>query len=465
MNKILLIVFLSLISFYSNLSALNFNKKDYQILKDLNIEKSFTHDEHLQDLYDKLSRKNHLHIYKKNLKNASIYISKITEVLNQEGLPSSFLYLSMAESNFRIDAKSSTKALGLWQFMPSTAKLYKLRNDEYVDERLDFVKSTHAAAKYLRYQHRRFDKWYLAILAYNCGEGRVIEAITRATLDKYIQRYPNKKDSKKIKEYRKTVKEYLRTRKDFYKINKIYKELGKLNVHVTARDLLKIQEKLERQYLPAESRAYLRKIVVLSMIANRNFLKKGYIFDRDLESTLTTVKVNGGLHLRSIASILKMKFDTLSKMNMHIKQYIVPADVKKYDINIPYSKLSIFNKNKNKIKNDSFVIYRVKKGDTLSSIGNKYKVKYSFIKKFNELKSNRLKLKQRLVIPIYNGTAKRSASKNTKKRYKRNTYKVKSGDSLSGIAHKFKVSIKTLKRDNKLKSNKIKVGDKIAIYK
>lgn len=457
MNKILLIIFL----FFTNLSALNFTKKDLQVLKDLDIEKSFVHEEHLQDLYNKLSNRNHLYIYNRNLRQSSIYISKIKEVLNQEGLPSSFLYLSMAESNFRIDAKSSTNALGLWQFMPETAKIYNLRNDEYVDERLDFIKSTHAASKYLTTQYKRFNKWYLAILAYNCGEGRVIEALTRASIDKYIDRYPNKKNSPKIKEYRKVIIKYLRTKKDFYKINNIYKDLGKLNIHVTAKDLLRIQKKLDRQYLPRESRIYLRKIVVLAMIANRNFLKKGYIFDRDINSTITTVKLKGGLHLRSIAKVLKMEYSTLSKMNLHIKQQLLPFDVKSYDVNIPYSKLGIYSKNKNKIKNESFTIYRVKKGDTLSSIAYKYKVKYTLIKKFNELKSNRLSLKQKLVIPVVKYKQKNTIRKKTNKK----VYKVKIGDSLSTIAHKFKVSIKKLKRDNKLKSNKIKIGDKIAIYK
>ncbi|MBU3013625.1 LysM peptidoglycan-binding domain-containing protein [Poseidonibacter lekithochrous] len=461
MNKIILIVFLVFTFFYTNLNAVSFTKKDLQVLKDLDIEKSFVHDEHLQDLYDKLSDKNHIHVYKRNLRESSIYISKIKEVLNQEGLPSSFLFLSMAESNFRIDAKSSTNALGLWQFMPTTARIHKLRNDEYVDERLDFIKSTHAASKYLKSHHKRFDKWYLAILAYNCGEGRVIEAITRASIDKYIQLYPNKKNSKRITEYRNTIKEYLSTRKDFYKVNRIYKDIRQWNIPITARDLLKIQEKVDRQYLPSESRSYLRKIVILAMIANRNFLKKGYIFDRDINATITTVKVKGGLHLRSISKVLNMKHNTLAKMNIHIKQEIVPFDVKRYDLNIPYSKLGIYNKNKNKIKNDSFVIYRVKKGDTLSGIAHKYKVKYGLIKKFNDLKSNKLSLKQKLVIPV----DKYKVNKKTRKSTKKIIYKVKKGDSLSTIAHKFKLNIKKIKRDNNLKSNKIKVGDKIAIYK
>ena len=453
LNKILLILFISFI----NLNALNFTKKDLQILKDLDIEKSFVHEKHLQNLYNNLSNKSHLYYYKKNLIKSSIYISKIKEVLNQEGLPSSFLYLSMAESNFIIDAKSSSDALGLWQFMSETGKSYDLRNDEYVDERLDFIKSTHAASKYLKALHKRFDKWYLAILAYNCGEGRVIEAITRASIDKYIDRYPDEKNSSKIKEYRKIINEYRKTKKDFYKINNIYKNLEELNIHITAKDLLRIQKKLRRQYLPRESRIYLRKIVVLAMIANRNFLKKGYIFDRDINSTITTVKLKGGLHLRSISKALEMKYSSLSRMNLHIKQQVLPFDVKDYDVNIPYSKLAIYNKNKNKIKNESFVTYIVKKGDTLSTIGYKYKVKYSLIKKFNDLKSNRLLLNQKLVIPVVSNKIKNVKVKTV--------YKVKKGDSLSTIAYRFRINMQKLKNDNKIRTNKIKIGDKIAIYK
>ena len=124
---------------------------------------------------------------------------------------------------------------------------------------------------------------------------------------------------------------------------------------------MRIQKKLRRQYLPRESRIYLRKIVVLAMIANRNFLKKGYIFDRDINSTITTVKLKGGLHLRSISKALEMKYSTLSRMNLHIKQQVLPFDVKDYDVNIPYSKLAIYNKNKNKIKNESFQLHSKKR--------------------------------------------------------------------------------------------------------
>lgn len=517
MSKLLLGLLLCMTFLLSTLQASYNTKKNHRILKELDIDKSFINDDTLQEMYYELLERNHLHHYKLTLKRSSAYISKIQEVLIKEGLPKSFLFLSMAESNFQIDAKSYTGALGLWQFMPKTAQLFDLRLDDYVDERLDFIKSTKAASKYLSYHHDRFKKWYLAILAYNSGEGRIIEALTRATLDKYLVINPNKKNSVLIKEYKNTLKEYMATKKNFYKVNKIYKATRKWRIPLTATDLIRIQDKIDRQYLPKESRIYLRKILALAMVSNEKVFQKSNIFIRRMDSSLTTIRVKGGIHLRSLSKIINMKFSELTKLNRHIKQYILPIDVKYYDVNIPYKKLKLYNRNKNKIKNNTFIVHIVKKGDTLSSIGSKYKVKYSFIKNFNELKSNRLKLKQKLIIPIEKKSNKKrkikSSKKNKKTSYnkithivkkgqslssiaqkykvsikdlkrinklknskikldekliipgKKITYKVKNGDSLSTIAYKFKVNIKDLKRDNKFKSNKIKVGDKIEIYK
>jgi membrane-bound lytic murein transglycosylase D len=246
------------------------------------------------------------------------------------------------------------------------------------------------------------------------------------------------------------------TKRDFFKINRIYKATRKWNIPLTATDLIRIQEKIKRQYLPKESRIYLRKILTLAFVANKSVFQKSNVFIRNMNQSLTTVKVKGGFHLRSLSSILKMKFSELIKINRHITQYILPIDVKYYDVNIPYSKLKLYNTHKNKMKNNYFVVHIVKKGDTLSSIGNKYKIKYTFIRKFNELKSNSLSLKQKLVIPII---------KRGKISRKRATYKVKSGDTLDRIALKYKISLKKIKKDNKLKSNVIKIGDKIEIYK
>ncbi len=463
MNKILIALFLSMSFLFSNLHASYNTKKNHRILKELDIDKSFINDKTLQEMYYKLLKRNQLHHYKLTLKRSSTYVSKIQEVLIKEGLPKSFLFLSMAESNFKIDAKSYTGALGLWQFMPKTAQLFDLRLDDYVDERLDFIKSTKAASKYLSYHHDRFKKWYLAILAYNCGEGRIIEALTRATIDKYLLINPNKKNSPKIKKYKKTIKEYMATKKDFFKINKIYKATRKWKIPLTATDLIRIQSKIDRQYLPRESRIYLRKILALAMVANERTFQKSNIFIRKMDSSLTTIKVKGGIHLRSLSKIINMKFSELTAINRHVTQYILPVDVKYYDVNIPYKKLKLYHRNKNKINNNTFVVHIVKKGDTLSSIGHKYRVKYSFIRKFNELKSDRLKLKQKLIIPIEKKASKKRVT--TKYAYTKNTHIVKKGQSLSSIAYKYKVSVKDLKKANKLKNNKIRLNEKLIIPK
>ena len=278
MNKILIGVLLCITSLFSSNNDTFSSSKNYKILKELNIDKSFIYDKTLKDIYLKLSEKNQIYNYTKTLNRSSDYISKIQEVLIKEGLPKSFLFLSMAESNFKIDAKSPTKALGLWQFMSKTGRLFDLRIDSYVDERLDFIKSTKAASKYIRYHHDRFGKWYLAILAYNCGEGRVIEALARATVDKYLVLYPLRKNDPIIKEYKKTIRNYTATKKGFYSIYKIYKDTLKWNIPLTVTDLTKIQKNIKRQYLPKESRIYLRKILALAMIANKDVFSKRVIY-------------------------------------------------------------------------------------------------------------------------------------------------------------------------------------------
>jgi len=103
--------------------------------------------------------------------------------LLDDGISDLFLYISMVESGMRTDAVSSKKAVGLWQFMPKTAAHYKLDVDGSVDERCDPFCATEAAVKHLEHLHKKFGKWYLAVMAYNCGEGRLGKALERAQSD------------------------------------------------------------------------------------------------------------------------------------------------------------------------------------------------------------------------------------------------------------------------------------------
>lgn len=193
MKKFIILIMIFSIYSHASLIGSNFSQRDIQILEDLDIKTSFITDYKLQEVYEQFQNRRNSHNYVEKLNEASLFVPRVKDILRQEGIPDVFIYMAMAESNFTIDARSSARATGLWQFMSGTAKRYGLRNDMYVDERMDLVKSTFSAAKYLNALHKRFGKWYLAAISYNCGEGRVIEAITRATLDIYVEKHPEEK--------------------------------------------------------------------------------------------------------------------------------------------------------------------------------------------------------------------------------------------------------------------------------
>lgn len=469
-----LVVFLFIIVNYSwaSLIGANYNQRDMQILEDLQIKSSFITDYKLQKTYNNLLREHNQTNYVKKLSDASLFVPKIKKILREESVPSVFLYMAMAESDFTIDAKSNVKATGIWQFMSETGKHFDLDINLYVDERMDLVKSTKAATKYLKYLHKRFDKWYLAALAYNCGEGRVIEAITRATIDKYIQENPTKKNSNKIKEFRRIIYYYQRGSEPFYKLNNIYKEVKNWNIPLDIDDFLRVQKNVSRQYIPSESRMYIRKIIALGMMNNQSFITENdnaHLLNIGATSSVATISVKGGLHLRSISNAVGIDYEEIKSLNKHLKLQIVPPYEKKYDIYIPYSRLARYQANKDLIKDSKYLVYVVKRGDSLHKIGNKYNVSYKVIKDFNRLKTNLLSLKQKLIIPI--SSEKRASRKNIRLADSSNkssstlVYKVKNGDTLYSIARKYKVDLKKLMSDNGLESNFINIGDKIVIKK
>ncbi len=460
------IIFLMLFSF-SLLNAVligsNFDKRDIHILNELDIDSSFITNYELQKTYSRFL-KNPDH-YKEKLSDATLFVPMINNILRSEGIPSSFIYLAMAESNFTLNAKSSAKAMGLWQFMPATGKVFGLKNDLYVDERMDFVKSTYAATKYLNQMHDKFGKWYLAAMAYNAGQGRVIEAITRATIDLYEEKNGlNNPKKAQISKYRQIIRDYQSKRISFNKVNNIYKEVKNWGITPDIYTLLTVQKETKRQYIPNETREYIRKIVALGMMNNKSFISNddSYLLNLgDTATSIATIQVKGGMHLKSIADAIGVNYKELAKLNMHLKEYIVPPHAKDYDIYIPYSKLSRYNLNKDSITNDRFTIYRVKRGDSLASIGKKHKINYSIIKDFNKLKSNILSINQKLIIPIV--SSKKSSIAQTKISNKSKNYYVKNGDTLYKIAQKYDVSVNKLKKDNNLKNNTINIGDKLVL--
>ncbi|NPA73900.1 MAG: lytic transglycosylase domain-containing protein, partial [Epsilonproteobacteria bacterium] len=157
--------------------------KEIRVLKSLDIDESFLTDPVFVDMQTTLDKYRAKH-FLKVLEDGHTFVPVLTKMIADAKIPKAFLYLAMAESNFSAEAKSKTRAVGLWQFMPRTAKLLGLKVNRYIDERRDPIKSTKVAIKYLKFLHKRFGKWYLAALAYNCGEGKLSKVIRKVGTDK-----------------------------------------------------------------------------------------------------------------------------------------------------------------------------------------------------------------------------------------------------------------------------------------
>jgi len=452
----IVLLFVTITFSNATLVSTAFVHNDLTVLEELDINSNYITDYKLQEEFQnrlKFSKKR----YTQKLNNAHLFVPQIKKVLRENEIPSAFLYLVMAESNFILDASSNKSAKGLWQFMRPTANHFGLKTNEYIDERMDIVKSTEAAVTYLKKLHGMFDKWYLAAVAYNCGEGRVIEGLTRATIDMYCEDVGYKvcRKEPQINEFRKTMRLYQAKRVKFNEVNKIYKKVKKWKYKPDIDKLLVVQKGVSRQYLPEESRGYIRKIISLAMMNNSDFLIKddnSHLLNRGLSDPIASIDIKGGVLLRNVAEVIGINKKKLKELNQHIKRDLLPLDDDTYRLYIPYSKLSRYNLNKGNLKSTQYEIYQVKRGDTLASIGREFSLGYKVIKKHNRLKNNLLKINQELMIPIDPDVYKRPIN-----------YTVKVGDTLGRIASNHKVEFKKLMQDNNLKTSMIHIGDNLVI--
>lgn len=452
----IVLLFVTISSSKATLVSTAFVHNDLTVLEELDINSNYITDYKLQEEFQnrlKYSKKR----YTQKLNNAYLFVPKIKKVLRENEIPSAFLYLVMAESNFILDASSYKSAKGLWQFMKPTANYFGLKTNEYIDERMDIVKSTKAAVTYLKKLHGMFDKWYLAAVAYNCGEGRVIEGLTRATLDMYCEDvgYNVCRKEAKINKYRNTLRLYQVNKVKFNEVNKIYKEVKEWKYKPDIDNLLLVQKGISRQYLPEESRGYIRKIIALAMMNNSDFLiteENTHLLNRGITDPIASIDVKGGVLLRNVAEIIDINKNKLKELNQHIKKDLLPLDGNKHTLYIPYSKLSRFNLNKSNLKSTQYEIYSVKSGDTLASIGKEFGISYAVIKRHNSLKTNMIKIRQELIIPIDPDVYKRPIH-----------YIVKVGDTLGKIASNHKMTFGKLMKDNELTTSMIQIGDKLVI--
>jgi membrane-bound lytic murein transglycosylase D len=316
-----------------------FEGSDLDILKQFNIDETYIKDVKFQKIYTKLIKKGKKQ-YKRSLNNSIVFLPKIKKIIKQNNMPDGFLYLAMAESYFDTNATSSVKAKGIWQFMKPTALRYGLTVNDQIDERMDIVKATNAALKYLKYQKKSFKYWYLAILGYNCGEGRVYEALTRAGLDRYVAKT---KSTKSTKRYAKTIRKYQKKQVKFGSIYKIYKNIKTHTKEIPLQYLLKEQKDMKRQYFPKESRNYIRKILSLNIMAQKSFLTSSddtHLLNIGTNDTLKKFELKRDILLENIAILSDMDIENLASLNKHILNKEIVSAKKRYNLYIPYKNIN-----------------------------------------------------------------------------------------------------------------------------
>jgi membrane-bound lytic murein transglycosylase D len=348
------------------------------------------------------------------------YRQHIESVLIKAGLPPELSWIPLIESGFKVDALSKARALGLWQFIPSTGYKFGLKRDAYIDERLDPYKSTSAAIEYLKELHQIFGDWSTVLAAYNCGEGRVLRVIRGQNIN------------------------YLDNFWDLY------------------------------QRLPRETARYVpRFIATLHIVKNP---QKYGIDPEYIEQPMffKTVEVTRRLHLKQIAKNIDTSVDTLKMLNPELRKNLLPE--KKYDLRVPPDKREILVAKLDQIPMASvsrstykrkFIKHRVKPGETLSTISLKYNTSVNQISRANRLKShNYIVVGSILKIPQPSSKASKKASKNKKINTSSRqllTHVVVRGDSLWIIANKYGTDTKEIQEVNGLKTSNLHIGQTLKI--
>jgi len=395
------------------------------------------------------------------------YFPIFEDIFDSYNLPTELKYLSIVESALNPVARSKARAVGIWQFIFSTGRKYDLTVNSLVDERCDPIKSTHAAAKFLKDLYNIYNDWLLALAAYNCGPGNVNKAIKRA----------------------KNSNNYW----DIY------------------------------FYLPRETRGYVPAYIAVTYIMNYYKEHNIPIYKVNLNFPVDTIIVNNKLHLRQISEVLGIPYEILFEMNPQYRTGLIPASQEKsYSIILPeqytlkfieyrdsimayksdvYLKPEILTQSpylshsRHNYDNYKKIIYKIKPGDNLGSIAQKYNVRVSDLKYWNNLRSNKIVAGKKLVIyvPDYKAKLINSQKKSTeeitnkislnkldvkpdqklieaKPDYNLNenefiTYIVKKGDTLWEIAQKFPgVTPSDIMKYNNIDDVKsIKPGQKLLI--
>jgi membrane-bound lytic murein transglycosylase D len=343
------------------------------------------------------------------------YRPYILALLKESGLPEELSWLPLIESGFKVKALSKARALGLWQFIPSTGYKFGLKRDMYIDERIDPEKSTKAAIAYLKELHKIFGDWNTVLAGYNCGEGRVLRVIRNQNIN------------------------YLDNFWDLY------------------------------ERLPLETARYVpRFLATLHIIdhAEKYGLDK-VVLDPPIEYEKITVARQ--MHLKDAAAAAGVQTAELRELNPELRYGVLPPD--SYELRVPPGKEEILLAKIEEIPlstppQRAFVYHRVRHGETLSTIAERYGASVRSICVANNIRRrNFIRTGQKLKIPqkgmrVYPVT---TAAARTEPATNPARHVVKSGDSLWILANRYRTTVKEIQELNHMRGTRLHIGQVLQI--
>ena len=388
---------------------------------------------------------------------SALYFEMYEAALAKYDLPIELKYLSVIESGLRPQVKSPAGALGLWQFMYGTGKMYGLTENSYIDDRMDPVKETDAACRYLKKLFGIYGDWNLALAAYNAGPGNINKAIRRSG-----------------------------GKRTYWEV---------------------------RPFLPRETQGYVPNFIAAAYLLT-------YHAEHNIEPApakihyyqLDTMCLTKGVHMSTISSLIDWTVDDIKTVNPIYKAQYIPFTQPNQCITGPLTKIgklvsledslyklenslygsagkltplpvdNIIDSNEvavlevpSKSNNKEFIYHKVKSGETLSSIARKYNVTNSQITKLNRLRSSRVTRGQNLKIPqkttfvappiITPPVIKDSLTMGTVYYDSSVTvyHVVQRNESLTVIAEKYNTTVEKIRELNGLKDNWLNIGQKLKV--
>lgn len=359
---------------------------------------------------------------------AELYFPMFEEMLDRYDLPLELKYLAIVESALNPNARSRSGAVGLWQFMYRTGKIYNLNSTSYLDDRRDPYLATQAACEYFRFLYDMFGDWQLVLAAYNGGPGNLLKAIRRAG-----------------------------GKRDYWEV---------------------------RPFLRQETQGYVPAFFAVNYAMNFAAENNIYPVKPDFFNyELDTVIIKKHTSLITLASVLQVPYPQLKFLNPRFRQDIVPESNEGIPVILPREKVGVFLSNQNSIyeldeekvnnayANQSEIMkdvrrtHKVQRGETLGGIAGRYRVRVEDIRYWNGIRGNLIREGQNLVIYSRTAAPVKSTSTSTVSASSGNRYHVvQAGDTLWDIAKRNGISVDKLKELNNIHNHyQLKIGTKLRI--